>query len=69
MVNKEKILEREIIRKKNYSYADRDCGYYAVDEYYIALRDFGFISEDEYSKVRQYNETFYNERRYEDRDE
>jgi len=68
-MNKNQLLSLDAIRTRNYSYADRECGYYAVDEYYIALRDVGFITEDEYSTVRRYNETLYRERRYENRDE
>ena len=69
MLNKNIVLEREFIRTMNYEYAERNDGYVAVNEYYAALRDVGFITEDEYSKVRQYNETFYNERKHEDNDE
>lgn len=69
MLNKKQILERETVRRKNYDYVTRTNGYVGVDEYYVALRDVGFITEEEYSKVRWYNETFYIERKHEDNDE
>lgn len=68
-MNKTQILSKGSIRIKNYDYRNRDCGYFAVDEYYVALHDVGFITEEEYSTVRGYNEEFYNERRHEDNDE
>lgn len=43
-MNKTQILSKGSIRIKNYDYRNRDCGYFAVDEYYVALRDVGFIT-------------------------
>ena len=69
MITKDEVFSKEKVRRKNYSYSERHSGYYAVDEYYIALRDVGLLTEEEYSKVREWNEECWNERRHENNDE
>jgi len=63
MLNKPEIFLTGYIQKMNENYKNIDSGYYAVDSYYLALRDVGFISEDQYSSVRRVNEAVYDMRK------
>jgi hypothetical protein len=59
MLNKPEIFLTGYIQKMNENYKNIDSGYYAVDSYYLALRDINFISEDQYSSVHRVNEAIY----------
>jgi len=65
VINKIDILLPESVRVMNRTHGDAVTGFYAVDSYYKALRDVGFITPEEYMSAREVNNQCYNDRKKE----